>query len=610
MTVRRDIIRRAFGSACPPPRREAALPAAMIPVLIIVLITVLLARPMPVAAYEFSARAYATAQGYQLRSFGSYGRVSLLSRQRFTQSLDLSIWDIPGWQAGRQRRGLADGGVRVSLVGSARVDHDFGTYTAGAMRIGNVRRDALDVVPELANSVIALQLMYGYLHVDGLLNERVAFDAGRLVGNDGFEYFSVDGARVSAALHRYATVRATAGVRVREASPFGMAASELDGNAGADCREYVEGAAPDSGSWQLIAPDRLIVNRRLSSDYEYCPQRSALLPMVDAAVVTTGLGWIAAEAGYRRAWSDSVGLLGDVARLRYPDLGYYPNDNGQAPASGVNQEVGYWHVHGKTKVGAVSLQPYWDARYSLLHARVDRSVLGLRVARQAHAVDLSSQYMNPTFDGDSIFSIFVVEPAVDVRVAYAFEGGRASRTAPQRNGAPRNFASLGFAGTSDDRPPPVRPRSVRLELWGKQFLTAPLAPTASSTSTSSVSSRFAGGGQAWLDQGLTPIWSFRVAGLYDAGYGGRRISTSGELVATPSRGSLVAMRAAVAALASDTLSDTVVRSPLSESLHLRALWRPVDYVGVGAMMEWNHNTVAGNDIRGWLTLSLGYVPEQ
>lgn len=602
MNVRCNNIRQSFGAR--------SLRLLWVAAWLVALLGPLLGQPSPVAAYEFSARAYAMAQGYQLRSFSSYGRVSLLSRQRYTQSLDLTIWDIPGWQASRQRRGLRAGGVRVSLHGSARVDHDFGTYTAGALRIGNLRRDALDVVPELANSVIALQLLYGYLHVDGLLDERVAFDAGRLVGNDGFEYFSVDGVRVHATLHRLVTARATAGVRVREASPLGMAASELDGNAGADCREYVEGATPGSGSWQLIAPDRLIVNRRLSSDYEYCPQRSALMPMVDAALVTTGLGWLSVETGYRRAWSNSVGLLGDATRLRYPDLGYYPNDNGQAPTSGVNQEIGYWHVHGKAKVGAATLQPYWDARYSLLHARLDRSVVGLRVARQAHAVDVSSQYLYPTFDGDSIFSIFVVEPAVDVRVAYAFDGGRAG---PSRNGAPRYFASLGLAGTSDDRLPPVRPRSVRLELWGKQFLAPALQPSATNTSMSSTTSepsRFAGGGQAWFEQGLTPTWSVRVAGLYDAGYGGRRIATSGDLVATPSRDSLVALRAAVVALAPDTASDTVVRSPISESLHLRALWRPADYVGVGAMMEWNHNTVAGNDIRGWLTLSLGYVPEQ
>ncbi len=605
MNVCSNIRRRPLGNTCQHVLRVAVLLGA--------LIVPVVWRPMPAAAYEFSARAYAMAQGYQLRSFGSYGHVSVLSRQRFTQSLDLTIWDIPGWQAGRQRRGITAGGVRVSLHASARVDHDFGTFTAGALRIGNGRRDALDVIPELGNSVIALQLMYGYLHVDGILDDRLAVDVGRLVGNDGFEYFSVDGVRVSAALHRFATVRASAGVRVREASPFGMAASELDGNAGADCREYVEGATPGSGSWQLIAPDRLIVNRRLASDYEYCPQRSALMPMVDAALVTAGLGWLSAEAGYRRAWSDSIGLLGDVTRLRYPDLGYYPNDNGQAPSTGVNQEVGYWHVHGKAKAGRATLQPYWDARYSLLHARLDRSVVGLRAARQAHALDVSSQYLYPTFDGDSIFSIFVVEPAVDVRLAYAFDGGRVGR-GPSRNNAPRYFASLGLAGTSDDRAPPVRPRSVRVELWGKQFLAPALAPSANSSlpasATASISSRFAGGGQAWLDQGLTPTWSVRVAGLYDAGYGGRRFAASGELMATPSSNSLVAMRAAMVALAPDTLSDAVVRSPISESLHLRSLWRPADYVGVGALMEWNHNTVAGNDIRGWLTLSLGYVPEQ
>ena len=556
------------------------------------------------AAYEFSARAYALGQAYQLRSFGSYGRVGLLSRQRFTQSLDLSIWDIPGWQQRRLRHGDSAGGVRISFVSSVRIDHDFGTYSAGAIRIDNRARDALDLIPELGTSVLGLDLLYGYFHVDGVAGDRVAFDAGRLVGNDGFEHYSVDGVRATALLHRGLSVRATGGVRVREASPLGFAASEIDGTTGADCREYVEGATPGTGRWQAIAPDRLIVNQRLASDYEYCPQRSVMMPMVDVAAVSAGVPWLAAEVGYRRAWSSSVDLLGDVNRLRYPDLGYYPNENGQAPSTGINQEVAYWHLHGKTRVGTVALRPYWDARYSLLHARVDRSIVGVRAVKAGHAVDVSSQYLYPTFDGDSIFSIFVVEPALDVRVAYTYDGGRAG-VLP--NTSPRHFASLRLAGTFDSRRPLVRPRTLRLEAWGKRFLDPALPP---SSSAAAQTQRSAGGMQAVIEQGVTSGLVVRAVGLYDAGYGGRRIAASSELIATPSRTSLFATRLAVVALETDNATNTVVRSPMSESWHARALWRPFDYVGVGAMLEWNHNSAAGNDVRGWLSLSLGYVPEQ
>jgi hypothetical protein len=146
-----------------------------------------------------------------------------------------------------------------------------------------------------------------------------------------------------------------------------------------------------------------------------------------------------------------------------------------------------------------------------------------------------------------------------------------------------------------------------LEAWGKRFLDPALTPSSASTAQTQ---RSAGGLQAVVEQGLTSALVVRAAGLYDAGYGGRRIAASSELIATPSRASLFATRIAVAALEPDNAADTVLRSPISESWHARALWRPFDYVGVGAMLEWNHNSAAGNDVRGWLSLSLGYVPEQ
>jgi hypothetical protein len=551
-------------------------------------------------AYEYTARAYSVAQAFQLRSFRAFGTVDILSRQRFTQSLDLQIWDLPGWQRQRQRRGLNSGGIRFSLQSSFRIDHDFGSFSSGRLRIGTRGNDALDVIPELGTSVLALEMLYGYLHVDGLWNDRVTIDAGRLVGDDGFEHFSVDGGRVHLQSGNDVSLRVTAGLRVREASPLGFAASELDGTTGADCREYVEASRPGTGRWQLIAPDRMIVNHRLASDFEYCPQRTVLMPMVDIAVASHHWRWLSAEVGYRQAWSSTVGLLGTVDRLNFVDTGYYPNESGQAPSRGTNQEVGYWHLHGLATGAGRTWLPYWDGRYSLLHHRIDRSNVGVRVSSAHHAIDASVQYAFSTFDGDSIFSIFVTQPALDARLAYSYQGSK--RIAPSMSS--RSFGSLGFLGRRGGARSEVRPTTARIELWAKRFLRPDLAPaTVEISSTDS-----AAGVQAFVQRGLTDILATRISALYDDGVGGRRAMSSAELSASESSDNEVAIRATISSLQRDAWSSAVAHSPINQSLQLRGMWRPADYVGIGAIVEWNHNTVAGTDVRGWISLSLGYSP--
>jgi len=439
----------------------------------------------PAHAYEFWLRARTIGQAYQLREYRLVGPDLFLGRRRFTQLLALRIYDVGDLQASRRRARLFDHGPRISWQSYLRIDHDFGDYTSGRVTLtGPVRRDAIDVYPELAESVAGFDLMYGYLEVDGLFDDRLSLQLGRMLVDDGWGTSAFDGGAARFELPVPVAVAASAGLRVRASTPLGVASYELDGTSGAACREYVEGPTPGAGSWQLIDRNRPITNRRLSSDYEFCPQRDMTEPTVAASIATTRLRTIAAEIGYRRTWSRTVGVIDTVDRLDYPDVGLYPNEFGQAPGSGVNEERLHARVQGDFKAAAIHILPYVAARYSLLHGLIDRADAGVRVRRGDHALEPVVEYFFPTFDGDSMFNAFALEASTDVRLAYHYlpEGSwRGSATA-----------------------------------WLRKYAHVPGEPSIAGGIDASVEHTFGGG------------WRGRFDALWDDGWGGRRIGGAGD----------------------------------------------------------------------------------
>src|SRR5262249_23663818 len=157
---------------------------------------------------------------------------------------------------------------------------------------------------------------------DGLADDRLRVRVGRVLEDDGWGSTGIDGAEV-----RYEVpttplaVTAVSGLRVRAASPLGASAYELDGTSGAGCQEDLEGPTPGSGRWQLIDRNRAITNNPSTSDFAYCPQREVNQPTFGVTLATAHYKNFGAELGYRRTWSDTVGLIGPVDRLDFPDLG-------------------------------------------------------------------------------------------------------------------------------------------------------------------------------------------------------------------------------------------------------------------------------------------------
>jgi hypothetical protein len=523
----------------------------------------------PADAYEFWLRTQTTGQAYHVRDDRLVGPSVRFGRRRFTQSLALRIWDVGDLAAARRSAHLPERGPRISWQSYLRIDHDFGDYTSGRITLPRrvpVGRDALDVIPELADSVASLQVLYGYLELAGLFDDRLTVQLGRLVGDAGWGAAALDGATARIELPQLPiAVTTTAGFAVRASSPVASAAYELDGTSGAACQEYVEGPSPGTGTWQLIDRSRAVTNRRLSSDYEFCPQREVRQPTVGVSIATSRIHGFGAELGYRRTWSDTVGLIGPVDRLGTPDRGLYPDELGQAPATGLNEERLWARAHGQLRAAGLDLAPYADLRYSVLHALVDRAALGVRLSRGPHTFEPAVEYFAPTFEGDSIFNAFSIEPTTDLRLGYQLAG----------------LVTLRATGWL---------RSYRHTTGGASF---------------------AGGADAGIDHPIGPRRRLRVDLLWDDGYGGRRLGGSAELGWRTTPTLWLRGRAIVLGVARDDPGQGSNAHPryVTASTVTSATWQVADTVALHTILELSHDAIHQRQLRTIATLDFAFAPE-
>jgi hypothetical protein len=521
----------------------------------------------PAHAYEFWLRARTYGQAYQLRDYRLLGPDLFLGRRRVTQMLVLRIFDVGDLAASRRLARLPEAGPRVTWQSYLRIDHDFGDYSAGRIRLPTsppTRRDALDVIPELGDSVAALDLMYGFLAVDGLVDDRLSFQVGRVLADDGWGTTAFDGAATQLEVPSTPlVVGVSAGLRVRASTPLGVSAYELDGTSGAACQEYVEGATPGTGVWQLVDRNRAITNRRLASDYEYCPQRDELQPTLGATVAMRRVHGVSAELGYRRTWSNTVGVIGAVDRLDYPDLGLYPNEFGQAPDHGVNEERLHARVHADVHAGRFVLSPFSNARFSLLHGVLDRADLGIRIKRGAHAIEPAVEYFYPTFDGDSIFNVFSIEPTADARVGYHYI--------------------------------PDGPLRASASAWLRKYDDAEgLSPVA-------------GGVDASIEHVFGGGWRARADALWDDGWGGRRVGGAADAAWQRSQALWLRGRIVVLGVREDDTSRG--RRYVTSSTVLSTTYRISDQAAVHAIAELDYDEIHDLQTRVIAVMDLNFSPE-
>ena len=398
------------------------------------------------AASEFEVRARTVGQGYALRSFRLPGPDLSLDRRRFTQLLSLGIYDIGDLRGPRRGRFLHQpypaSEPHVYFSGYLRIDHDFGDWATGTVTLDRPY-DAVDLVPELEHELMSLDVLYAYVAAENLAGGRLSLYAGRQLDVGTLDWWSMDGITARVDTGRGVAVEAFGGVRVRDASPAGSAALEPDGTGGAACAEYVEGAVPGSGAWRPIDRPPPMEGSLFTNDYDVCPQREQPMPVFGAAVETVDLGRVWARLAYRRAMSPRPGLIGPADRFEYPDTGLYPNEAGQAPGWGVNEERVAATVRANVEVAGAQVTPHAAGRYDLLLGTVDEAHAGVRVRRGVHAVEPEIYYSLPSFDGDSIFNVFASEPYLDLRCTYDLRPRRGTVHAFARAWARRFLAGAG-----------------------------------------------------------------------------------------------------------------------------------------------------------------------
>ena len=513
----------------------------------------------PAHAYEFWLRADTIGQAYQLRDFYLIGPDVLLGRRMITQTLALRITDIGDLSLHRRTAHLPDRGLRISWQSYIRVDHDFGNYSTGSYLLpGPQVQGAIDVIPELSEQVAGLELMYGYLSLDGLLDDTLRFDVGRTLVDDGWGTGAIDGAVGRYDLPIPLEITASAGLRVRASSPLGVSAYELDGTSGAGCQEYVQGTTPGTGTWQLIDRNRTIQNLPYSSDYAYCPQRDVDQPSIGFTVALHGIKNVFVEGGYSRTWSNTPANI-------------YPDEYNQAPSTGLDEERLYARAHVDLPLGPVTLEPYGDVRYSILNGLFDRADAGVRVRAGNSTLEPSVEYFYPTFDGDSIFNAFSIEPTTDVRLDYKYD------------------AKGGWRATAD--------------AWLRKY-----APEDASTS-------FAGGGDAAIERTFGTAWHAKLDALADGGYGGTRVGGTAEAGWKPYtvlwlRGRFIVLDVKEDAEASSPVN--VLAGPphyVTTSVNLSSSYKIAEWAALHVIAEADKDALYGLQTRVIGVLDLAFMPE-
>ena len=539
----------------------------------------------PATAYEFEVIARTLGQGQSLRSLRLTSVDLRLARRQFTQTLSLNIWDIGGQHPDRypympplDRRRAS--GPHVYFNSYLRIDHDFGAWSTGTLVYDNRIYGAVDLVPELETRLLALDVLYAFLAIDDLADGALHLRLGRQLEVGTLDWWSMDGLTVRATPDIPVALEAFVGLRVRESSYAASGNFEPDGTGGAECAEYVEGAVPGSGSWRPIDLGQNVEDNPFSSDYQMCPQRQQLMPTFGGALELRKVASVWARIGYRRSLSPTPGLIGPVDRFPNPDTGLYPNEDGQLPDWGVNEDKlsATVRAHRSALKGRADITPYAGIRYNALAGVIDEQHTGVRLhyraKKLAHTLEPEYFYSFPTFDGDSIFNVFSTQAYHDLRLTYSLRSGQ-HPLAGYARGWVRKFA------TED---PVTDPGGADI----------------------GADSDWAGGVQLGLRYRLPRLLAARLDLFHDAGYGGTRLGGYGSVAWQKSKKTGFRGRLSLVHFDEDLRPEL---HGLTLGIQAGASYRINSGITAHLTSEYTSNRIQSNLVRVIAVLEFALVPE-
>ncbi len=308
-------------------------------------------------------------EGYVVVAPGPEAR--LLRRRRLVQYINLGVYELlPPREVDQWRRDPEDG--QLEIVASMRLRQEFGNFLAGA------GPDSGPVLQSIDGRQI--DLMYGYVQgrrIGGFFD----FRAGRQFESSGLDWYAFDGGWARANTPAHLAVEVFGGLQVNAAHVFGWPTFALDGTSGRE------------------------------------PADRAGSPMIGAAISVIELPWIHARVAYRRTFTPA-----GINRNILEPTGSPDGSVNEGVQAGVDQELVSATLNMNLAKGVFT--PFAALRFNLGTLRVDDSSVGFGVAvSDRHAI--RAQYLRtiPSFDLDSIFNVFNLQPFEDIRLSYQVRAG-------------------------------------------------------------------------------------------------------------------------------------------------------------------------------------------
>lgn len=328
--------------------------------------------PEPASAADFEVWGSTAAQAYEVGSPWGYE----IERRRFLQTLGFSVNHLQGKFA----PGEADYRVRVML----RVDADFGLGQ-------HLPADLVDAETnyELSGgarfapglSTARFDLMLAYVEGTNVADGWFTFRAGRQLVSDVLGWWSFDGGLLRLQTPTFFDVELYGGFEQRG----GLAVSTSRYEA--------------QGVWRGARPGFDQDGGPRSSDYPSY-QFASYAPAFGAALETAGPNWLHARVHYRRVYN-----TGEAFTRQFEDpAGGYPTVEGLRISS---DKIGGAATVNKTDLGGVKgglAYDLYNQMFSTAYGGIE-AYLGDRVT-----VGLDADHYRPTFDADSIFNWFTINP--------------------------------------------------------------------------------------------------------------------------------------------------------------------------------------------------------
>jgi hypothetical protein len=301
---------------------------------------------------------------------------NVISRRRLTTTLGVGAYDLyPSESAGTKRSG-----VRPYLTFRARLryDADYGGLSA------ETDRESSRLVPGFSRG--PFDLMYGYVEGRRFLGGVLGFKLGRQYVVDSLGWWSFDGGQVNVTTPFYLAAEVYGGLEQRGGMPLSTPRFEREGVWRGDRTGYGSNVYPSF-------------------------QRNDVAPAFGAALESTGVSWLHGRLTYRRVYNTGISNESQFANgIRTPVS--YEGTRISQERLGYGFDATLAHLGGVK--GGLSYDLY-NAKFANAYASLDAYV-----SRQL-TLSLDYEYYVPTFDGDSIWNVFVAMPMNDLSLRAAYD---------------------------------------------------------------------------------------------------------------------------------------------------------------------------------------------